>query len=127
MESVSLESVDRCGIKLWMKVKRQLNTGQAITRMVRRIARRFHPEKIILFGSHARGNAGPDSDVDLLVVMSSHMARREQQVQIRMALHDIPVPKDIIVVSPDELERRRHIVGTLEYPAAKEGRVLYGR
>lgn len=95
--------------------------------MVRRIAEQFHPDKIILFGSHARGTATPESDVDLLVVMPTGGERREQQVRIRMALHDMPLPKDIIVVTPSELERRRKIVGTIEYPAMKEGRVMYAR
>ena len=95
--------------------------------MVRRIARQFRPERIILFGSHARGTATPESDVDLLVVMPLTGSRREQQVQIRLSLHDIHIPKDIIVVSPEELERRRNVVGTVEYPAMKEGRLLYAR
>ena len=49
--------------------KKQEDTTQTIARMVRRLARRFKPEQIILFGSHARGEAGPDSDVDFLVDM----------------------------------------------------------
>jgi len=47
-------------------------TDRAIHAMVRRIVRQFRPERVILFGSHARGEAGPDSDVDLLVVMPVH-------------------------------------------------------
>lgn len=110
-----------------MKRKFQFDAGTVISQIVRRIARKFHPEKIILFGSHARGTATPESDVDLLVVMPPKGTRREQQVQIRLALHDIPVPKDIIVVSPEDLERRRGIFGTIEYPAMKEGKILYAR
>jgi len=105
----------------------QESAGKVIGRMVQRIAEQFHPDKIILFGSHARGTATPESDVDLLVVMPTSGERREQQVRIRMALHDMPLPKDVIVVSSAELERRRNIVGTIEYPAVKEGRVMYAR
>ena len=100
---------------------------QQITRMVRRIVRQFHPERVILFGSHARGEAGPDSDVDLLIVMPVQGSRRERQVDIRVALHDIPVPKDIIVTSPEDFAWRKDIVGTIEYPAVREGKVLYAR
>ncbi|MBN1866603.1 nucleotidyltransferase domain-containing protein [Candidatus Sumerlaeota bacterium] len=98
-----------------------------IQRMVRRLVRRFKPDRIILFGSHARGTAGPDSDVDLLVVMPVEGSKREKQVEMRVALHDIHTPKDIILVTPDEVARRRNIVGTIIYPAVREGRVLYAR
>ena len=98
-----------------------------ITKMVRRIVRQFHPERVILFGSHARGEAGPDSDVDLLIVMPVQGPRRERQVDIRVALHDISVPKDIIVTSPEDFAWRKDTVGTIEYPAVREGKVLYAR
>ena len=64
-----------------------------IRRIVNRIVRQFHQERIILFGSHARGDAGPDSDVDLLVVMSVDGSRREKAIEIGVALHGIRVPK----------------------------------
>lgn len=95
--------------------------------MVRRIVERFDPEKIILFGSRARGDAGPDGDVDLLVVMEVEGSKREKAIEIGVALHDIRVSKDIIVVTPDEVERFRDIVGTIIYPAVREGRPLYAR
>jgi uncharacterized protein len=95
--------------------------------MVRRIVRRFRPDRVILFGSHARGHAGPDSDVDLLVVMPVKGLKHKKQVQIRVALHDIHIPKDIIVTTPEDFEWRKEIPGTIEYPAAQEGRVLYAR
>jgi predicted nucleotidyltransferase len=98
-----------------------------IRQMVRRIVSRFHPERIILFGSQARGDAGPDSDVDLLVVMPVEGSRREKAVEIGVALHGIRLPKDIIVTTPEAFEWRKEVVGTIERPAAKEGRVLYAR
>jgi len=98
-----------------------------IQEMVRRIVTRFHPERIILFGSHARGDAGPDSDVDLLVVMPVEGSRREKAVEIGVALHDIRLPKDIIVTTPESFETRKEIAGTIERPAARQGRVLYAR
>jgi predicted nucleotidyltransferase len=95
--------------------------------MVRRIIRRFHPERIILFGSHASGKAGPDSDVDLLVVMPITGSKSKKQIEIGVALHDIRIPKDIIVTTPEEFEWRKEIVGTIEFPVVKEGIVLYAR
>jgi predicted nucleotidyltransferase len=65
----------------------QTQTAQEIiAEMVRRIVKEFDPHQIILFGSFARGQAGPDSDVDLLVVMPVHGSRREKRVAIRAAL-----------------------------------------
>jgi uncharacterized protein len=98
-----------------------------IQQMVQRIVSGFRPEKIILFGSHARGDAGPDSDVDLLVVMPVEGSKREKAVEIGVALHDIRLPKDIIVTTPEAFESRKEIAGTIERPAARQGKVLYAR
>ncbi len=105
--------------------KRELQ--KTIKRMVKRIVERFHPEQVILFGSHARGTAGPDSDVDLLVVMSFAGSRREKAVEIGVALHGIGVSKDIVVTTPEDFEWRKETPGTIERPAALEGKVLYAR
>lgn len=98
-----------------------------IDKMVRRIVKRFDPEKIILFGSHARGTARPDSDVDLLIVMPVAGSKRKMQLELRTALHDVRVPKDVIVTTPEEFAWRKDVVGTIEYPAATEGKLLYAR
>ena len=98
-----------------------------IREMVNRIVRRFDPEKVILFGSYATGKAGPDSDVDLLVVMPIMGSKRKKAVEIGVALHDMEVAKDVIVVRPDEFEWRKDIIGTIEWPAAHEGKVLYAQ
>lgn len=100
---------------------------RAIQTMVRRIVDQFDPEQIILFGSRARGDSRADSDVDLLVVMPVDGSPREKAIDIRVALHDIPIPKDVIVVTPDSFRRRQDIIGTIEWPAAHEGRVLHAR
>jgi predicted nucleotidyltransferase len=98
-----------------------------IVRAVKRLVRKFRPEKIILFGSQARADAGPDSDVDLLVVMDFQGSKLDQMVAIRGSLHDIRMPLDIIVTTPAEFAWRKDIVGTIEWPAAREGKVLYAR
>ena len=95
--------------------------------MVRRIVALFDPDKVILFGSHARGEAGPDSDVDLLVVMPVKGSKRAKQLEIRAAVHDVRVPKDIVVSRPEEFQWRKDTVGTIEHPATHEGEVLYAR
>jgi predicted nucleotidyltransferase len=99
---------------------------EKIQEMVRRIVEGFDPERIILFGSWARGDAGPDSDVDLLVVMETE-SKHEAAVQILVTLDVMGIPKDVIVVTPEEFERRKEIVGSIAYPAHHEGRLLYER
>lgn len=100
---------------------------EKIGAMVQRIVERFDPEKIILFGSHARGTAGPDSDVDFLVVMSVCGSKRDVQIKIRRALHEFRIPKDVVVTTPEDFAWRKEIPGTIERPAAREGKVLYAR
>jgi predicted nucleotidyltransferase len=107
--------------------KRKPSTAGQIQRMVKRIVSRFAPDRIILFGSHARGCAGPDSDVDLLIIMPVQGSKQEQAIKIGVALHDIRIPKDLIVVTPEEFEWRKDVIGTIEWPAWREGKVLYAR
>jgi len=102
-------------------------TDRMIIEMVRRIVAKFNPEKIILFGSYARGTASPESDVDLLIVMRIAGSKRMTQLGIRRALHDIAIPMDVIVSDPSEFEWRKDVVGTIEWPAVHEGRVLYAK
>ncbi len=104
-----------------------ITVQEKIQEMVRRIVERFEPEKIILFGSHARGTATADSDVDLLVVIPVKGSRLEKTIEIRVAVHDIRVPKDIVVTTPEDFAWRKDIVGTLERPVMREGKVLYAR
>lgn len=102
-------------------------TRAVIDRIVKRIVAKFQPQQVILFGSQARGDATADSDVDLLVVMDFEGTAREKGLEIRLALHDILFPKDIIVTSPEDFAWRKDIVGTIEWPATREGKVLYAR
>ena len=102
-------------------------TSEKILEIARRIAERFHPDRIILFGSQARGAAGPTSDVDLLVVMPVTGSKRDLVVDIRMAIESIRMAKDVIVATPEEFEGYGNVVGTIAYAAHREGRVLYRR
>src|SRR5258708_6463801 len=98
-----------------------------INRIVKRIAKEFDPEQIILFGSQARGEAGPDSDVDLLVVMDVAGSKLEQRLEIRRVLRDFSLPLDILVTSPEDFAWRKEVGGTIGWPASKEGKALYAR
>jgi predicted nucleotidyltransferase len=100
---------------------------EKIDEMVSRIVKRVHPEKIILFGSYARGSATIDSDADILVVMPVKGSKRKKATDIDLALVGVDLPVDIIVVTPEELEQNRNRIGTIIYPALREGKVLYER
>jgi predicted nucleotidyltransferase len=87
----------------------------------------FEPIRIILFGSYARGDATSDSDIDLLIVLPHVANKRTAAIEIRRALADLPVSKDIIVTTPDEIARRGDLVGDVLRPALREGKVVYER
>lgn len=93
----------------------------------RRLVEQFQPTRIILFGSQARATADAHSDVDLLVVCPIRGSRRAMMVAMDRALKGLDLAREIIVVSPTEFERDRHIPGTIARPASLEGRVLYDR
>ena len=95
--------------------------------LVRRIAERFAPDKIILFGSRARGDAGPESDIDLLVLFSDVADPNKRAAELYASLLDFPRPTDIVVSTTSRFERYRDVVNTVYWPAAREGKVLYER
>ena len=68
-----------------------------------------------------------DSDVDLLVVMPVEGSKRQKASEIDLALADRTLPLDVIVVTPEEVEKYRNTAGSLIYPALKEGKVVYER
>jgi len=108
-------------------VSRTPSARKKISEMVKRISTRFHPKEIILFGSYARGEGGPNSDADLLVIMSVEGSKRRQAVEIELAVADINMPKDIIVVTPEEARRYGRVPGTVVRQALQEGKVMYER
>ena len=102
--------------------------ADALPAMIERIVSEFAPDRIILFGSLARGDARPDSDIDLLVVMADEATdRRRTAVDIRVSLADVLVPMDILVATPGDLARRGQVNGSVLRPALAEGKVLYER
>ena len=96
-----------------------------ISTIVDRIVESFQPSQVILFGSHARGTATEWSDVDLLVIMANVSDKRRTAIEIRRALGDLPVCKDIIVATSEEVARCGHLVGTVLRSALREGKVIY--
>jgi predicted nucleotidyltransferase len=100
-------------------------TEDIVRVMVERIVRRFNPVRIILFGSRARGEAGRWSDVDLLVILPEVADKRQAMVEILRTLGDLPVCKDVVVTTSEEIARRGHLVGDVLRSALREGKVLY--
>jgi predicted nucleotidyltransferase len=113
------------GYNINMSALTETATNESIATMVDRIVRQFQPLQIILFGSLARGEATLDSDVDLLVVLPKITNKREAAIEIRRALVDLPISKDIIVTTPDEIARKGKLIGNVLQPALKVGKVLY--
>ena len=99
--------------------------NEFISIMTDRIVREFDPLQIILFGSQARGDAEQYSDIDLLVVFSELADKRKITIDIRVALADLPVAKDILVSTTEELERHRKRIGSVLRYAQQEGQILY--
>ncbi len=95
--------------------------------VVERIRSVSDPWQIILFGSYARGDFGPNSDLDLLIVEGEVGSSQDEAARIYRALADLAVPVDIVVVSRDYVRRYGHLIGTVVRPALREGKVLYAR
>lgn len=98
---------------------------QVLRDVVTRLVEQFEPARIILFGSQARGTADDRSDVDLLVICAVDGKKRDLMVAMDRALKGLGIARDIVILTPDEYERDRHIPGTVARPASLEGKVLY--
>jgi predicted nucleotidyltransferase len=80
--------------------------------------------KVILFGSHARGDARPDSDLDFLVIEPRVADHRAEMARLQHAMQSLPVPVDVLVTTETTFEKWRDTRGTVLYDAAKEGKVF---
>lgn len=100
-------------------------TDAVLAEIVRRIVRVAAPQRIILFGSAARGEAGPDSDLDLLVIKSGQYHRGQLTEEIYISLIGAGRAVDVIVVTPEDVERYRDSPALVIAPALREGRIIY--
>jgi predicted nucleotidyltransferase len=102
-------------------------TEEKIRQAAQKIADAVHPEKIILFGSHAYGNPTDDSDVDFFVVMESDQRIRERAMELSEILYPRPFPVDILTRTPAELRERLEIGDCFFKEIITKGKVLYER
>lgn len=102
-----------------------MNTDEILEKLVQRIVERFHPLRLILFGSRARGDARADSDFDLLIVSPSDEPRWRRTVPVYRALAGLGIPKEIVWWTPEEIAEWRDVKTHFINTALREGRVLY--
>jgi predicted nucleotidyltransferase len=93
--------------------------------LVGRIRSVVDPIRIVLFGSHARGDAGEHSDLDVLVVVPDGTHRRHTQQDLYMQLRGFGLPVDFVVATPSDLERYKDCQPCVISPALKEGVEVY--
>ncbi len=101
---------------------------QWVPEIVDALVARSAPERVILFGSVARGDDGPDSDIDLMVVLPSldYSTRRDVEATLRRSIPKL-VPVQVFVTDTRECGRRRDVIGSMHYWPLREGRVVYAR
>ncbi len=106
-------------------VRRVIDEAQ-ILEAGRRLALAAPQARIILFGSHARGGAGPRSDVDILVIEPDVDNAAIESVRLMREVRDLRLPLEVVVVSERDAEDWREVRGSLMHAAMTEGRVLAG-
>ena len=95
--------------------------------LITRIVETLEPERVVLFGSHARGDAAPQSDVDLLVIAESSRPRYERAIPVYRAIAGVPVEVDVMVYTPAEVRDWSCVDQAFVTTALREGRILYER
>jgi predicted nucleotidyltransferase len=104
-----------------------MDLTKQLPEITRRIVQTCNPEKIILFGSYARGNAGADSDLDLLIIMQNIPHLRQESIRVRRSLRGLLTPVDIVVATTEQINRLGDTAGFIYQSALREGKVLYER
>ena len=108
-----------------VKKKRGKPDPAILADIVARVVAASQPEKIVLFGSAARGEMGPDSDYDILVIKAGKYSRDRVTVAIYRGLRGKRAPVDVVVVTPEEVDRYRDTHCLVICPALREGKVVY--
>jgi uncharacterized protein len=101
-------------------------TDELLNEVVRRVLQVGSPHQIVLFGSRARGDARPDSDLDLLILEDSELPRYQRSPRYYHALAGVFPAKDIVVYTPEEVKEWSEVPNAFVTAALREGRVLYG-
>lgn len=101
-------------------------TAEQIAQAVALLVEAARPEQIVLFGSHARGDARDDSDLDLLVVERVLFNKAQEMVRLRRALRPLGISADVLVTTPEELASLGREKGSVYWWVLREGRVLHG-
>jgi len=104
---------------------RPTDEDRLLAEIRRRIVEAVHPQRVILFGSRARGDARDGSDVDLLVVADTEDSPWRYGARVRKALRGLPLTKDVVVFTPEEFAVRSKWLSGVARRAAEEGVVLY--
>lgn len=102
-------------------------TDELLVEVVRRIRSVGSPQKIMLFGSWARGTARPDSDLDLLIIEESDLPRWRRSARYRRALCGVFPAKDLLVWTPQEIDAWRLVPNAFISTVLREGKLLYER
>lgn len=108
-----------------MRTKRSRLDETLLREIVRRVVVAASPQQIVLFGSAARGEIGPDSDVDLLVIKPGDYDQGRLTGEIYMSLLGVGQAVDVILLTPEEVERYRRLPYLVVAPALAEGRIVY--
>ena len=98
-----------------------------VLEIVRRLVEAVKPDRIILFGSRARGDADPDSDLDLLIIKDSDTPRHQRTIPAYSALAGLGIPTDILWRTPAEIADWSRVPNHVVTRAMREGKVLYER
>jgi predicted nucleotidyltransferase len=101
--------------------------ARQINEISMRIASKIDPDKIILFGSYAKGNFNSDSDLDIIVVKQSDLPRHKRALEIRKLFYRLLIPIDFKFYTPEEFNKDRHNKYSFLYSALKNSKVLYER
>lgn len=102
-------------------------TDQTISQATQVLAQNFKPEKVILFGSYARGNFNENSDLDLMVIENTVVEKMAETIKLKKALRFLKIPLDVIVTDASSFNEKKNVPGTVYYWANKEGITLYER